>query len=54
MFVGKDEPSLEWGDSLGQALTMLANMRLGWKGLPESNALDYLKKTFVNNGRKKY
>ncbi len=35
MFVGKDR-SLK-GASLGQAPTLLTNIRLGWKGLPGAN-----------------
>jgi hypothetical protein len=32
---------------------LLANIRLGWKGLPGTNALAYLKK-IVTYGRKKF
>ncbi len=31
------------GASLGQAPALPANIRLGWKGLPETNTLAYLK-----------
>jgi hypothetical protein len=39
------------GASTGSAPTLLANMGLGWKGLPGTNTLAYYKK-IVNNERK--
>jgi hypothetical protein len=45
------------GASLGQALALPANIRLGWKGLPGTNTLAYYKnpqitdKTFYNIGQ---
>ncbi len=38
--------------SLGLAQTLLANIRLGWKGLPGTNIS--LLQTFVNYGHKKF
>jgi hypothetical protein len=46
MFVGEAR-SLAYtgGDSLGQAAALPANLRLGWKGLPGTNALVYNEKS---------
>jgi hypothetical protein len=38
MFVGE---SGEWSASLGLAPALPANIRLGWKGLPVTNAVAY-------------
>jgi hypothetical protein len=38
------------GSSLGQAPTLPANIRLGWKGLPGTNTLAY----YENYGRKMF
>ncbi len=40
------------GASLVQALALLVNIRLGWKGLPGTNTLAY-NKNFVSYDRKK-
>ncbi len=40
------------GASLREALALLANIRLGWRGLPKTNTVNSLQK-FINNGRKK-
>jgi hypothetical protein len=45
MFVGEARslPRAEHlnGASLRQALTLLTNVRIGWKGLPDTNTLAY-------------
>ena len=39
----RDYPRVEHlkGVSLGSALALVANIRLGWKGLPETNTIAY-------------
>jgi hypothetical protein len=59
MFAGKAR-STEWagayhrvehlkGASLGYASALPANIRLGWKGLPGTNALAYYEKAYLTS-----
>ncbi len=54
MFVGKARRVEHLkGAYLGLALALPANIRLGWKGLPETNIVAYYEKS-VNYGCKKF
>jgi len=35
------------GASLGQALILTTNIRLGWKGLPGINTLDFCENSYI-------